>query len=192
MADILIDHLSKSFGGKPVLRDVCLRLPAGRASCLMAPSGAGKTTLLRILMGLETPDAGAVRGLEGARFAPVFQEDRLLEALDAAGNIRLVSPRLSPGALSDALRRFGLEGCAGQPVRTLSGGMKRRVALLRALLSDGDVLLMDEPFSGLDEATRETVIRETLRLIGGRTALIVTHDPRDAALIGGEILRIEG
>ena len=192
MADIVIDHLSKAYGGRPVLRDVCLRFPAGRVSCLMAPSGAGKTTLLRILMGLEPPDAGAVRGLEGVKIAPVFQEDRLLEALDAEANIRLVRPALAPGAVAEALHRFGLEDCAGKPASALSGGMKRRVALLRALLSDGEALMLDEPFNGLDEATRGRVIRETLRLIDGRTALIVTHDPGDAALAGAAVFTLPG
>ena len=71
MQDIAIEHLSKAYDGKPVLRDVCLRFPVGRVSCLMAPSGAGKTTLLRILMGLEVPDSGTVRGLENAKIALV-------------------------------------------------------------------------------------------------------------------------
>ena len=133
MQDIRIEGLSKRFGDKVVLRDVSLRFPAGRVSCLMAPSGAGKTTLLRILMGLETADEGRVTGLEGARIAPVFQEDRLLEGLDAAGNIRLVTPGLSDPDAAVALRDFSLEAVAGQPVSELSGGMRRRVALLRAL-----------------------------------------------------------
>ena len=190
MQDIAIEHLSKAYDGKPVLRDVCLRFPAGRVSCLMAPSGAGKTTLLRILMGLEVPDSGTVRGLENAKIAPVFQEDRLLEALDAAANLRLVNPALRSREAQDALAAFGLADIAGQPVALLSGGMRRRVALLRALLSDGDVLLMDEPFNGLDDATRALVIRETLRRIAGRTAILVTHDPEEAALAGAAILTL--
>ena len=190
MPDIVIEHLSKAYDGKPVLRDLCLRIPAGRVSCLMAPSGAGKTTLLRLLMGLEKPDAGQIRGLEGAKLAPVFQEDRLLEALDASGNLRLVCPSLGAAEAREALEHFGLEDIDRQPVAELSGGMRRRVALLRALLSDGDVLLMDEPFTGLDADTRAQVIRETLRRIGDRTALIVTHDPEVAEMAGAEIFTL--
>ena len=189
--DIVIDHIHKSFGGRIVLRDVCLRFPAGRVSCLMAASGAGKTTLLRLMMGLETPDGGAIHGLEGARIAPVFQENRLLMPLDAVGNIQLVAPGLSRAEILEALSAIGLGNSALQPVSELSGGMKRRVALLRALLSDGDVLLMDEPFNGLDEATRQGVVIETLRRIRGRTTVIVTHDPEEAALTGGEIHTLE-
>jgi len=187
MRDIAIDHLSKAYGGRDVLRDLCLRFPGGGLSCLMAPSGAGKTTLLRILMGLEAPDSGRVTGLEGARIAPVFQEDRLLEGLDALANLRLVTPGLDEARAQDALQAFGLGDCAGQPVSELSGGMRRRVALLRALLSDGDVLLLDEPFTGLDADTRAQVIRETLALARGRTTVVVTHDPEAAALLGAEV-----
>ena len=131
-----------------------------------------------------------MRGLENAKIAPVFQEDRLLEALDAAANLRLVNPALRSREAQDALAAFGLADIAGQPVALLSGGMRRRVALLRALLSDGDVLLMDEPFNGLDDATRALVIRETLRRIAGRTAILVTHDPEEAALAGAAILAL--
>ncbi|MBQ6374018.1 MAG: ABC transporter ATP-binding protein [Clostridia bacterium] len=191
MQDIRIEGLSKRFGDKVVLRDVSLRFPAGRVSCLMAPSGAGKTTLLRILMGLETADEGRVTGLEGARIAPVFQEDRLLEGLDAAGNIRLVTPGLSDPDAAEALRDFSLEAVAGQPVSQLSGGMRRRVALLRALLSDGEVLLLDEPFTGLDADTRDRVIDAMLGRIHGRTALVVTHDPEVAERMGAEVFTLK-
>ena len=187
MVDILIDKLSKRYGEKIVLQAFSLDLTDHRATCLMGPSGAGKTTLLRILAGLEKADSGTISGLSGARLAVVFQEDRLLEWLDAVENLRLVNRALTPAAIGEALRRFGLDGCAGQPVRELSGGMKRRVALLRALLSDGDVLLLDEPFNGLDDQTKAVVVRETLRLIDGRTTLLITHDPEEAEGMGARV-----
>ena len=177
MAEIVVEHLYKSFGGREVLSDVCLRFPHGRVSALTGPSGAGKTTLLRILMGLETPDRGRVTGLEGARLGVVFQEDRLLERVDVAGNLRLMRPDLSGDALARALARFGLEGCEDKRADALSGGMRRRVALLRALLSDGEVLLLDEPFNGLDPDTLDRVARQAAAMVAGRTAVIVTHDP---------------
>ena len=132
MADICITGLCKAYDGKPVLRDFSAVLPAGRVTGLMAPSGAGKTTLLRILMGLEQPDAGSVAGLQGRRMSAVFQEDRLCDNLDAVANVRLVTPGISSAQALDALNAVGLGGCAGQPARELSGGMRRRVALLRA------------------------------------------------------------
>ena len=190
MADIVVTKLCKAFDGKPVLEDVSLRLPEGQTTCLSAPSGAGKTTLLRILLGLESPDAGRVEGLEGRRCAVVFQEDRLLEHLSAVGNLRLVNPRLDRDEARAALGRFGLSGSADQPVRELSGGMRRRVALLRALLSEWDVLMMDEPFTALDDATRAQVIAQTARLIRGRTALLITHSAEEAHALGARTVTL--
>lgn len=191
MPDIIIDGINKSYCGKAVLTDFHMTLPEGGVTCLMGTSGTGKTTLLRILAGLETPDSGRITGLDGARLGVVFQENRLLDWLDAAENLRLVAPELTRATAVEALARFGLTDCDGQPVRELSGGMRRRVALLRALLAPADALLMDEPFNGLDAATREAVIRETLRLRAGRTTLVVTHDPDEAVMMGARVAKIQ-
>ena len=88
--DVHIEHLCKAYDGKPVLENVSFTAAAGRVTCIMAPSGRGKTTLLRILLGLETADSGTVRLPANCRWAAVFQEDRLLEQLDAMGNLRFV------------------------------------------------------------------------------------------------------
>ena len=151
MQDIVIRGLCKAFDGKQVLRDFSAALPAGQVTGLMAPSGAGKTTLLRILMGLETPDRGTITGLEGLRLSAVFQEDRLCENLNPVSNLRLVTPALSRTAAAEALAAVGLTDCQRQPARELSGGMRRRVAILRALLAEYDLLFLDEPFKGLDQ-----------------------------------------
>lgn len=193
MSDIVIEGLCKRYGDRDVLRDFSATLPGGRVTCLMAPSGAGKTTLLRLLAGLETPDAGKIVGLDGARLGVVFQENRLLDWLDAVENLRLIAPeRNRDDIIIEELRRFGLGDCAGRPVSRLSGGMRRRVALLRALLAPADVLLLDEPFNGLDEATRANVARETLRLIDGRTALLITHDPDEAGMLEATTIQLTG
>ena len=187
--DIVLTDLSKAYD-RPVLRGFSLRLREGALTALMAPSGAGKTTLLRILMGLEQPDSGSVAGMEGRKLAAVFQENRLLEHLSPVDNIRLINPALSAAAVRGELARFGLAEAADQPVRELSGGMRRRVALLRALLAEADTVLMDEPFSALDEETRAHVIAETARLLRGRTALLVTHDEEEARRLGAEVVRL--
>ena len=187
MEDIHIRNLSKSFQNKQVLRRLTVTLPSNAVSCLMAPSGAGKTTLLRILCGLEKADEGEIIGLKDARFAFVFQEDRLCESLDAAGNIRLTNPRLPTGEVVKALSKFGIDRPTAWPVREFSGGMRRRVALLRALMARWDVLLMDEPFSGLDDETKDLVIEETKALTADRTVILVTHDESEAAAMGAAI-----
>lgn len=184
MEEIRLERVCKSYHGAPVLRGLSAAFPAGLVSCIMAPSGTGKTTLLRILMGLERADAGRITGLDGRRFGVVFQEDRLCPWLTARDNIMLVSPSLKRGEAEAALSEMGLDGTAGQPIGELSGGMCRRVAILRALLSDCDTLLLDEPFKGLDAETKASVIEVVRRRAAGKTVLLVTHDPAEGEAMG--------
>lgn len=184
MGDIVIHGLCKSFGDKSVLRNVSGTLEAGRITGLMAPSGAGKTTLLRILMGLEHADGGRIAGLDGLRLSAVFQEDRLCDHLDGISNLRLVTPSLSRTEARDALEAVGLADCIGQPTRELSGGQRRRVAILRGLLADYDFLILDEPFKGLDQETKRLVMEDTRCRCAGRTVLLVTHDPTELDALG--------
>ena len=184
MQDIIIQNLCKAYGSKPVLQDFSCVIPAGKVTGLMAPSGAGKTTFLRILMGFEHADSGVIQGLDSLRFSAVFQEDRLCENLTPVSNLRLVSPVLSVADAAAALRGVGLADCLTQPVRELSGGMCRRVAIFRALLAEYDLLFLDEPFKGLDEETKAHVIADTRRRCAGRTVLFVTHDPDELTAMG--------
>lgn len=184
MQDIVIQHLCKAYGIKQVLQDFSCTIPGGKVTGLMAPSGAGKTTLLRILMGFTSADSGILLGLEDLRFSAVFQEDRLCENLTPISNLRLVSPTLSKQEAAAALGGVGLSDCLTQPVRELSGGMRRRVAILRALLAEYDLLFLDEPFKGLDEETKALVIADTHRRCAGHTVLLVTHDPDELTAMG--------
>ena len=186
--EIRVENLCKSYGGAAVLRDVTFTAGEG-VTCIMAPSGCGKTTLLRILLGLETADGGAVRA-EG-RWAAVFQEDRLLEHLDAVGNLRFALGRTyDDGRAASVLAELGLGDTGGKAVRTYSGGMRRRLALARALLAESDALALDEPFTGLDGETRAAARGCILRHRGRRPVLLVTHDEEDAADLGAEIVRL--
>ena len=184
MQDIVIQNLCKAYGPKQVLRNFCCTLPAGKVTGLMAPSGAGKTTLLRILMGFEAADSGSIHGLNSLRLSAVFQEDRLCENLTPISNLRLVAPALTAADAAEALQGVGLADCLAQPVRELSGGMRRRVAILRALLADYDLLFLDEPFKGLDEETKAHVIADTRCRCAGRTVLLVTHDADELTAMG--------
>jgi NitT/TauT family transport system ATP-binding protein len=142
----------------------------------MAPSGMGKTTLLRIMMGLEKPDSGKISGMDGLKISAVFQEDRLCEYLNPIANIGLVNSKLTKDEILSALESFGLIECAYRRTSKLSGGMKRRVAILRALLAEYDIMFMDEPFKGLDTGTKDVVISEILSRTKGKTIIFVTHD----------------
>lgn len=184
MADIHLINVCKSYGKCCVLDHFSAVFPQGEISCIMAPSGAGKTTLLRILMGLERADAGRVTGLEGRKMGAVFQEDRLVEGLSGAGNILLVRPDLNREKIVPELRKLGLDKMADRPCAEYSGGMKRRTAILRALLFDADTLFLDEPFQGLDRETKLLVMAYTKEKCRGRTVLFVTHDRAEAQQMG--------
>ena len=180
-------HLYKRFGDKVVLEDVSLTVPDGAVVCLMAPSGRGKTTLLRCIAGLEMPDSGTVTGVP-ERVGFVFQEDRLCPQLDAVENVRLVTGRaMSRPDIETHLRELGLADCLDQRVAELSGGQRRRVAIARAVCSGGGLLLLDEPFKGLDAETRQQAAAYILRHRNGAAVVCVTHDREDAAALGAEI-----
>lgn len=180
-----IQHLCKSFDGKVVLDHVSLTLESGGTACLMAPSGRGKTTLLRCIAGLETPDSGQITDLP-ERIAYVFQEDRLCDGFSAVDNIRLVTGKaLGEGEIRRHLEQLGLAGSLDQPVRELSGGMRRRVVISRAVCFGADLLLLDEPFKGLDDEARQQTADYILRHRGAAAILCVTHDREDAAALGG-------
>ena len=180
-----IQHLCKSLDGKVVLDHVSLTLESGGTACLMAPSGRGKTTLLRCIAGLEAPDSGQITDLP-ERIAYVFQEVRLCDGFSAVDNIRLVTGKaLGEGEIRRHLEELGLAGSLDQPVRELSGGMRRRVVISRAVCFGADLLLLDEPFKGLDDEARQQTADYILRHRGAAAILCVTHDREDAAALGG-------
>ena len=188
---IRIRNLSKRFGDKRVLDGFSADLPDRGVAAIEGPSGAGKTTFLNILMGLLPPDAGLIEG--GRRVTAVFQENRLLENWSALKNIRLVCGRsATDGEIRDHLRQVGLAGEEKTPVRALSGGMKRRVALVRGVIAPGDILVLDEPFKGLDEATRDAAMAYVRAHAAGRLILLVTHDHAEAEAMGAEMTVVIG
>ena len=188
--DICIRNITKSYGEKTVFKNLNLKIESGKITCIMAPSGAGKTTLLRMMMGLEKPDRGSIVGLSEKRFSAVFQEERLCEGMTAIGNIRLVNPSLTAEQIRNELQRLGMYDCENQPVSELSGGMRRRVSILRALLAEYDVLFMDEPFKGLDSTLKKDVITSVMEKTVGKTVIVVTHDRSEADLLRAEIINL--
>ena len=189
--NIEIKNLSKSYEGTPVLENLSLTLTDSKPVCLMGPSGRGKTTLFSILLGLIKADSGSITGTENKKFSAVFQEDRLCPQLSALMNLAIVQDNPDKIQLSMLLGKMGLtEDEIRRPVSQLSGGQKRRVAILRALVSDSDVVLMDEPFKGLDEDTRRVVINQVKDQLAGRILLVITHDEQDAQLLDADIIEL--
>lgn len=182
-------NISKSYGTLSVLHNQNITLEAGHIYCLMGASGSGKTTLLRLLLGLEQPDSGTVTGT--GRPAAVFQEDRLCEAFSPLDNVLMVTGHtLTPEQIHNQMTRLLPAECLTRPVSTLSGGMKRRVAILRAILAPANVILMDEPFTGLDEDTKRLVIQYIRENSANRLLLITTHQEEDIILLGGSLMRL--
>ena len=198
---LTVEHAGRRFpGGTEALHDVSLRVERGDFIALLGPSGCGKSTLLRLLAGLDRPDAGIVRWDAGppapGRIGMVFQDPTLLPWASAAENVRLpLRLRGLPRAESDAsvaaaLDRVGLAGFAAARPRALSGGMRMRVSLARALVPRPDLLLLDEPFAALDEFTRHGLQDQLLQLTAdtGCAVVFVTHSSYEAAFLARRIL----
>ena len=187
LSDVEFRHVCKAYGANEVLWRATFTLPGGGVRCLMAPKGSGKTTLVRVLLGLEHADSGEIRGISPGRISMMFQEDRLCETLTPVENVALVLPAETRRAdVAALLAEILPTDCLGQPAMELSGGMRRRVSLARAVAFPSDLIVLDEPFTGLDQATKEKVIAFVLRHRAGRTLLVATHGEDDARLLGAE------
>ncbi|MBQ6022966.1 MAG: ABC transporter ATP-binding protein [Clostridia bacterium] len=183
-------EISKRYGDKTVFERLSLTVETGVWTVLTGASGLGKTTLLRVLAGLEQPDEGVVSGLDGLRKSFVFQENRLLERASALENILCVAPDRERAMKMLELVGLGTE--LSKPAGKLSGGMKRRLAIARALAYGGDVFFLDEPLRELDKGT-ETQIASLLRgELQGKTVLLITHDEDFANRPGNTVLRFAG
>lgn len=177
---ILLKNIVCAYDGKLVLNGLSLSLPETGVVALTGPSGSGKTTFLRLLAGLLLPASGSVEGMDGKRVSMAFQEDRLIPWLTALENVALVCADESRAR--ETLGRLELADALEKRPDELSGGMQRRVALARALCYGGDVLLLDEPFKGLDDALKARVA-ECIRGVFPLT-VIATHDMNEAELLG--------
>ncbi|HEU0303381.1 MAG TPA: ABC transporter ATP-binding protein [Gaiellaceae bacterium] len=185
--------LAKRYGDKRVLQGIDFELERGGFVVVTGPNGSGKTTLLRLVAGLATPTSGtldvdATRGQIGfvGHEPLVYRELTALENLDLYGRLYAVPERRE--RIGMLLERFGLWDARSELVSTFSRGMAQRLALCRSLLHEPDLLILDEPYSALDEAGAELLDRELAELRATRTCLVATHDPsRLAALAGGEL-----
>lgn len=187
----VFEQVTLRFGDKTVFSDFSHRFAAQQTTCITGPSGCGKTSLLRLAMGLLTPQDGAVLRDETARMSVCFQEDRLCERLTAAANVAMPSPGLGRAKIEQALHTAGLGDALHQPVCALSGGQRRRVALLRALLADFELLFLDEPFTGLDDQSRALMRDLLAQYTAGKTVLLVTHDHSLPAALGAQLLALQ-
>lgn len=192
---IRFDQVSFSYGDKEVLRELSFCLETGELLAVMGESGCGKTTLLHLAAGLQGPQTGEIRS-DHARVSIAFQEPRLFPWLTVRENLLSALPqserRAGEERLSALLAEMGLSDVEGLYPRELSGGMKSRVSLARALLYGGDLLLLDEPFSALDEEMRQELATRLRRELKkeGKTAILVTHLRAEAEAFADRVLRL--
>ena len=185
-----LKNICKSFGENDVLRDVSLVIPKGSRVLISAPSGRGKTTLLRIMMGLTPPDSGELHNI-GKSIAAVFQEDRLPNDFTPYVCVKMTAPHgVSMETILSHRAEVGLADCANKPVSQLSGGMRRRVAIIRAVVCNADTVFFDEPFTGLDRDTKLKTIEYIKRHTQGKTLVFVSHDAEDETLLQARKIRI--
>ncbi len=189
---IKLIELSKRFPAVQVLDRFSLELPERGIMVFMGASGSGKTTLFRLISGLLPPDSGSVKAPERCSF--VFQEDRLLPWSSVQENIEIVLDRQQQqaGIAQRLLVELGLGGTENQSIQELSGGMRRRVAIGRALAYDAPLLLMDEPFKGLDAITKKQVMDIVTQQAPEKLILLSTHDPSEALYLGDELYLLDG
>lgn len=191
---IKLENICKSYDEKTVLDNIMAEFPDDSITCIMGESGAGKTTLVRIIAGLENADRGAVSGAGVVSFD--FQEDRLINDISAADNIMLVLDKNDFGGhdkktmrkiinenLAEVLKDYPSDKSTG----TYSGGMKRRVCLVRAMMKKSDTVILDEPFSGMDEETKILAAEYIKKHRDGRICIVVTHEKSDSGLLDSGI-----
>lgn len=194
MDRIRVSGISKAYGGKTVLRGLSLEIRKNAVTCIMGPSGCGKTTLIRLMTGLEKADEGEIQGIDLTKIAFVFQEDRLIPHLSALSNAILPLKNNAENRERGAqvLKLLGLSGEERKKAGRLSGGMARRVAIARAMLSGADTVFMDEPFKGLDKENREKAIEfvKSYAMAHQKTLIVVTHSAYEAELLNAEVFHM--
>lgn len=198
MKTLILSDISKSFGKEKVLKEINLKVNEGEILALVGQSGCGKTTILRTIAGLEVPDSGEVflgesnitnERAQNRKVGMVFQNLALFPHMTVSQNVLFGSTSKQRKELDKLLQLTGLMDLKERYPHELSGGQQQRVALARTLASEPEVLLLDEPFSNLDELTREKVRTEILQLIKevGITTILVTHHPIDAFMMADKI-----
>ena len=190
---IELKNVTHRYGEHTVLHDVSITLPARGIVAIMGPSGSGKTTLLRLLCGLEQPNRGSITGIE-QRIAVSFQEPRLIPFLSCEKNITFVLPdgKGDASVAKELLREMELGDVADAYPDQLSGGMRARVSLARALATNARLLLLDEPFAGVDDALKHRLLPLVKRAGERALVILVTHDKDEALALGATVLCLVG
>lgn len=185
---IKFNNVDFSYGEKKILNNFNLQINQSDRICLFGESGCGKTTVLRLLLGLEKAQNGKIVLPQNSRFSVVFQENRLLPFKTVLENVSLFSKDEETAIFN--LKALGLSACINYYPNKLSGGMKRRVAIARALSTDFDCLILDEPFTGLDDNNLEITAKHILSSCENKPILLVSHSKKEAELLNAKIFNM--
>lgn len=189
---IIFKDISKSYGNKIVLKNFNIDIREGQTTFVLGKSGSGKTTFSKIVLGLEKIDTGEISGLDGKKISVVFQEDRLMENMTIGSNFKMtVDSHINRKQIVEKMEKIGLFQPLESKISELSGGMKRRISILRAFLIEFDLIVMDEPFRGLDEETKEKVMNFVIQNIKGKTAIIITHNKDEVEYFAEKIQELQ-
>lgn len=186
---LIVENVCQSFGELSVLDDISFKVSNDEILALIGPSGCGKSTLLNIISGLEKPDSGNISGVKGS-IAFIFQDDRLLPWKTVWENISLVNEEEDKEVIENLIYDVGLEGFEQYKPGKLSGGMKKRCSIARAFYYKSEILLMDEPFQGLDYFLRQEMLQMLLRVWGShkKPVLFITHEIDEALMVANRII----
>lgn len=190
--EIKLENINKSFGDKHVLENLSMTFNEG-ITCVMGASGRGKTTLANLIAGLIEPDSGTISGPNELKVSYVFQEDRLLDWETALSNVLFVTNPAKDykEKARQLLMQADLTDSIDKKVSKLSGGMKRRVCLCRALIANYDVLILDEPFKGLDEGLKPKIMAMVKEHVKeNKIVICITHDHSEAEYLGGTFVEL--
>lgn len=185
---IKLQNISFAYGEKQIIKDFSLNIEKGDKICLFGQSGCGKTTLLRLILGLEKLNEGKISIEDGLKPSIVFQENRMLPFKSVIENIILFGATKET-ALQN-LKALGIKETANLKPNELSGGMERRAAIARALSQDFDYLLLDEPFTGLDETNLEICAKHILEVAKDKPIILITHSQEEAELLNAKIIKM--
>ncbi len=189
---IIFKDISKSYGNRTVLKNFNIEIREGQTTFVLGKSGSGKTTFSKIVLGLEKIDTGKISGLDGKKISVVFQEDRLMENMTIGSNFKMtVDSHINSKQIIEKMEKIGLFQSLETKISELSGGMKRRISILRAFLIEFDLIVMDEPFRGLDDETKEIVMNFVIQNIKGKTAIIITHNKDEVEYFAEKIKELQ-
>lgn len=182
-----INNLTKKFNDKIIFDNYCCEILDNKINFIIGESGCGKTTLLRIIAGLDKVYQGTIEGLS-EKIAVVFQEPRLIPYISVYKNIKIVNLSADDEKITNLLRLVELENEGNSLPSSLSGGMKMRASIARALNYDSDIILMDEPFASLDEELKDRILPKIFNILKNKTVVIISHNLSDCEKYADNII----